>query len=71
VNDIVITVNSDKVLCCSFGLYPSYAAGILNSVKEIHFYVLCSEKSKHADHVKNVLPVKNAFPSFLQTKILR
>jgi len=39
VNDIVATMNSDKVLCGSIGLYPSYAAGILNSVKENHFYV--------------------------------
>jgi len=46
VNDIVTTTNSDKLLCGSLGLYPSYAAGILNSVKEIHFYVLCSEKIK-------------------------
>jgi len=37
VNDIVTTVNSDKVLRGSFALYPSYAAGILKSVKEIHF----------------------------------
>jgi len=43
VNNIVTTVYSDKVLCGSFGLYPSYAAGIRNCVKEIHFYVLCSE----------------------------
>ena len=36
VNNIVTTMNSDKVCGC-FGLYPSYVAGILNSVKEIHF----------------------------------
>jgi hypothetical protein len=40
VNDIVTTVNTDKVSCGSFALYPSYAAGILNSVKQIHFHVL-------------------------------
>jgi len=43
VNDIVTTMKSDKELCGSFGQYPSYVAGILNCVKEIHFYVLCSE----------------------------
>jgi len=37
VNDIVTTMNSDQVLCGSFGLYPNYAAGILKSVKEITF----------------------------------
>ena len=28
VNNIVTTMNSDKVLCGCFGLYPSYVAGI-------------------------------------------
>ena len=31
VNDIVTIMNSVKLLCGSFGLYPSYVAGILNS----------------------------------------
>ena len=44
VNNIVTTMNSDKVLCGCLGLYPSYVAGILNSVNKIHFYVLCSKK---------------------------
>ena len=48
-DDNVTTMKSDKVLCGSFGLYPSYVAGILNSVKEIHFYVLCCEKINYAD----------------------
>jgi hypothetical protein len=30
VSDIVATINSDNIICCSFGLYVSYAAGILN-----------------------------------------
>jgi hypothetical protein len=30
--------------CGCFGQYASYVAGILNSVKEINFYVLCNEK---------------------------
>jgi len=32
------------MLCGSFGLFPSYVAGILNSVKEINFYVLCNNR---------------------------
>ena len=52
VNDIVTTMNSDKLMCGSFGLYPSYVAGLLNSVKEIHFYVLCSEKLNYADYIE-------------------
>jgi hypothetical protein len=58
VNDTVTTVNSDKVLCGSFGLYPSYVAGILNSVKEIHFCVLCSEKLNYADYVEKYIAGK-------------
>ena len=45
-------------LCGSFGLCPSYAAGILNSVKDIHFYVLRSEKSNHADCVERCIAGK-------------
>ena len=52
VNDIVTTMNSDKVLCGCFGLYPSYVADILNSVKEIHFYVLCSKKLHYAEYIE-------------------
>jgi hypothetical protein len=44
VNDIVTTMNSNNVLCASFELFPSYVAGILNSVKEINFYALCSKR---------------------------
>jgi len=58
VNDIVTTMNSDEVLCGSFGLYPIDAAGILNSVKEIHFYVLCCEKLNYADYVDKYIASK-------------
>jgi hypothetical protein len=37
VNDVVTAMNSNKILRLSFGLCPSFVAGILNSVKEIHF----------------------------------
>jgi len=40
VNDIIMTLNSDYVLCVTFGLCSCYVAGILNSVKEIDFYLL-------------------------------
>jgi len=68
VNNIVTTVKSDKMLRGSFGLYHSYVAGFLNSAKVIIFYVLCSEVKFM---LKNVLPVKIALSSFLQTKTLR
>jgi len=44
VNNIVATMNSDNMLCGCFGLYPSYEAGILNSVKQIDFYVLWNKR---------------------------
>jgi len=56
-NDIVATMNNDKVLCDSFGLYPSYVAGILNSVKEIHFFVLCN-KNKFQDYIEKCIAGK-------------
>jgi len=43
-NDIVTIMNSDNMLCGCFGLFPSYVAGILNSVKEINFYVVCNKR---------------------------
>jgi hypothetical protein len=43
VNDIITSKNSDNVLCRSYGLYRSYVAEILKSVKQIHFYVLCDK----------------------------
>ena len=53
VNDIVRTMNSDKVLCGCFELYPSYVAGILNSVKEIHLYLLCIKQVNYAYAIEN------------------
>ena len=55
VNNIIMTTNSDKLLCGSFGLYPSYAAGILNSVNEIHFYVLCSRKLHYDEYIEKCI----------------
>ena len=54
-NDIVTTMNSDKVLCGCFGFYPSYVAGILNSVKKIHFYVLCSRKLHYSEYIEKCI----------------
>jgi len=50
-NDIVTIINSNNVIFVSFGLYPSYVAGIMNSVKQIHFYVLCD---KHINYLKYI-----------------
>ena len=40
---IVAAMNSDRVLCGAFGLYPGYVAGILKHVAEVHFDVLTSK----------------------------
>jgi hypothetical protein len=69
-NDIVTTINSDKVRCATFGLYPSYVAGILTSVKETNFYLLCYEHINFANYVKNIWQEKNALLSYLQNTIL-
>ena len=45
-------------MCC-FGLYPSYAAGILNTVKDIHFYILCEENLNYAKYITKRLARKN------------
>ena len=58
VNDIVTTMSSDKVLCGSYGVYPSYAAGFLSSVKEIHFFVLSCETLNFADYFEKCIASK-------------
>ena len=40
-NNIVKDMNKYNILRVSFGLYPSFVAGILNSMKKIHFGVVC------------------------------
>ena len=52
VNDIVTTMNSDKVLCGCFALYLSYVAGIFHFVKIIHFYVLCSKMLHYSEYIE-------------------
>jgi hypothetical protein len=42
-------VNSNKVLCRSFNVYPSYVAGIINSVNKVNIFVLHSEQINYAD----------------------
>jgi hypothetical protein len=52
-------MNSDTVLCGIFGLYPSYTAGILNSVKCIKFYVVCTENPNYGHYIKQCVNRKN------------
>jgi len=59
VQDIITDVNNGKVMCGCFGLYPSYVAGILNTVKDIHFYILCEENLNYAKYITKCLARKN------------
>ena len=47
-DNFITIINSNTVLCGSFGVYPSYVAGILNSVKKIRLFVLHNEKLNYA-----------------------
>ena len=60
VRDIITDMNNDKVLCGCFGLYPSYVAGILNTVKDIHFYILCEENLNYVKYITKCLARKNS-----------
>jgi hypothetical protein len=65
VNDIVAVINNDESLCGCFGLYPNYVAGILNSVEEINFYVLCNKRVNYVDlHEKIISGKKCTFKKF-------
>jgi len=59
VRDIITDMNNDKVMYGCFGLYPSYVAGILNTVKDIHFYILCEENLNYAKYITKCLARKN------------
>ena len=72
-NNIITAVNCDKMLCGSFGVFPSYVAGILNSVEEINFYVLCNKKLNYADYVEKCIADKECtfkFPINYELKIV-
>ena len=58
VNKLIETMSSDNVLCGSFGLYPSYVAGILNRMPNIHLYAVCSEKINFQDYIRKCMANK-------------
>jgi hypothetical protein len=60
VNNFITIMNSNKVLCGSFVVHPSYVVGILNSVEKIHYFALHSEELNYAHYVKNALSAKSA-----------
>ena len=48
-------MNNDKVLCASFGMYTSFVAGILNSVRRIHSFVLCNEQLNYENYIEKCI----------------
>ena len=64
VSDIVANINSSKILCGSFALYPSYAAGILNATIKIYFYMLCYEQLNYEDYIKKCIASKDCCVSY-------
>jgi len=64
VNDVVEAMNSNRALCGSFGFYPSFVAGILNSVREIYFYVIFNEELKYAVYIEKCISGKEDTISF-------
>jgi hypothetical protein len=57
-SDIVEAMNSDTVLCGCFGLYPSYVAGFLKSVKSNDFYVVCTENPNYGLYIQQCVEGK-------------
>jgi hypothetical protein len=56
----VAAMNGNKVLCGSFGLYPSFVAGILNSVKAMNFYILFNEDLFYAYYIEKCISGKRS-----------
>ena len=67
-NNFITIINSNMVLYCSFGVYPSYVVGILNFVNKNHFFLLHSGKLNYA-MLKNTSSVKSALSSCIQTTV--
>ena len=44
-----------NVFCGFFRIYPRYVLGILNTAKQIQFYVLCIKKVNYGYYTENVL----------------
>jgi hypothetical protein len=67
VNNIVTTMYSDNMICGCFGIFPSYVAGILNSVKKsISMFFVIKEDYDVLATLKNVLLEKSALLSYVQ-----
>jgi hypothetical protein len=67
------------MLCGCFGLYPSYIAGILNRMPNIHLYVVCSEKINFEDYIRKCIAnkegtisnVNDSFWIYFQSRLIK
>jgi len=55
---MVTAMNNDKTLCGCFGMHPSFVAGILNSARRVHFFVLCNEELKYVNYIEKCIDDK-------------
>ena len=58
VSNMVTTINNDKTLSGCFGMYPRFLAGILNSTRRIHFFVLCNEELNYENYIEKCISDK-------------
>ena len=58
VSNMITALNNNKILCGCFGMYPRFVAGILNTAKRIHFFVLCNEELNYEDYIENCISDK-------------
>jgi len=64
VNDIVAVMNRNNILCGSFGIYPSFVAGILNSVEKIQFCALRNKQLNYRDYIGKRISSKECSISY-------
>jgi hypothetical protein len=65
VNNNVAVLKCDNMHCECFGKYASYVAGILNSVKEFNFYVLCNKRRlRCANYLEKCISIAQCSISF-------
>ena len=55
VSNMVTAMNNDEALRGCFGLYPGFVAGILNSAKRIHYFVLSNEELNYENYIEKCI----------------
>jgi len=55
VSNMVTAMNNDRTLCLHLGMYPSFVAGILNSARRTHFFVLGNEELNDENYIEKYI----------------